>query len=124
MKDEIKEILDDVKRHLDYVEATKQSSIRDNEMKAMYDCITNLQEEIENLTHIVANKIIEDYDIDTPLKNQLNKERIKYINLDVVCNDYKSRIDKAIEYNKTHYVIDDPIKFKNDMNDILNGDEE
>ena len=33
LKDEIKEILEDVKRHLDYVEAIKQASIRDNEIK-------------------------------------------------------------------------------------------
>lgn len=39
----IKEILEDVKRHLDYVDATKQCSIRDNEMRIMYDYITNLQ---------------------------------------------------------------------------------
>lgn len=45
MTEEIKEILEDVKRHLDYVEVTKQASIRDNEMKAMYYYITNLQEE-------------------------------------------------------------------------------
>ena len=43
MKNEIKETLEDIKRHLDYVEATKQASIRDNEMKVMYDYITNLQ---------------------------------------------------------------------------------
>lgn len=73
--------------------------------------ITNLQqenerlkEERENLTHIVANKIIKDYDIDTPLKNQLNEERIKYIGLGAVCNDYKSRIDKAIEYINQHMI--------------------
>lgn len=49
MNEEIKEILEDVKRHLDYVEATKQTSIRDNEMKAMYYYITNLQEENQKL---------------------------------------------------------------------------
>jgi CRISPR/Cas system CSM-associated protein Csm2 small subunit len=49
MKDEIKEILEDVKRHLDYVEATKQASIRDNEMKAMYDYITNLEQEKQEM---------------------------------------------------------------------------
>lgn len=47
MNEEIKEILEDIKRHLDYVEATKQCSIRDNEMKAMYNYITNLQKELD-----------------------------------------------------------------------------
>ena len=49
----IKEILEDVKRHLDYVEATKQCSIRDNEMKVMYDYITNLQEKYEKAIEYV-----------------------------------------------------------------------
>ena len=50
MSEEIKKTLEDVKRHLDYVEATKQASIRDNEMKTMYNYITNLQK--ENNQHI------------------------------------------------------------------------
>ena len=49
MSEEIKETLDDIKRHLDYVEATKQSSIRDNEMKTMYEYITSLQQKVEQL---------------------------------------------------------------------------
>ena len=49
MSEELKETLDDIKRHLDYVEATKQSSIRDNEMKIMYEYITNLQQKVEQL---------------------------------------------------------------------------
>ena len=52
MSEEIKETLDDIKRHLDYVEATKQSSIRDNEMKAMYEYITSLQQKVEQLENI------------------------------------------------------------------------
>ena len=52
MSEEIKETLDDIKRHLDYVEATKQSSIRDNEMKIMYDYIASLQKKVEQLENI------------------------------------------------------------------------
>ena len=52
MSEEIKETLDDIKRHLDYVEATKQSSIRDNEMKTMYEYITSLQQKVEQLENI------------------------------------------------------------------------
>ena len=59
MSDEIKEILEDVKRHLDYVEATKQCSIRDNEMKVMYDYITNLQEETKIIRKILIEHIDE-----------------------------------------------------------------
>lgn len=57
MKGEIKEILEDIKRHLDYVEETKQASIRDNEMKAMYDYITNLQERIDNAVEYIEENI-------------------------------------------------------------------
>jgi hypothetical protein len=72
MKDEIKEILEDIKRHLDYVEATKQCSIRDNEMKVMYDYITNL------------HQIEQDHQ---KLNGELREE----------LEDYKSRNEKAIE---------------------------
>ena len=79
-KEEIKEILEDVKRHLDYVEATKQCSIRDNEMKAMYDYITNLQEENKHL-------------------DEVNCHLRKKMNNDI----YKSRNEKAIEYIKNNW---------------------
>lgn len=68
MKEEIKEILEDVKRHLDYVEATKQASIRDNEMKVMYDYITNLQEEINKLTAESTEWESKCYDLQKELK--------------------------------------------------------
>lgn len=55
MSEEIKKIIEDVKRHLDYVEATKQASIRDNEMKAMYYYITNLQEENQKLVKVIED---------------------------------------------------------------------
>ena len=88
MSEEIKETLDDIKRHLDYVEATKQSSIRDNEMKIMYDYIASLQQKVEQLENIrkEAIKFINewlfeaggngadmDYDTIVDLLNILNK---------------------------------------------------
>lgn len=60
MNDEVKEILEDVKRHLDYVEATKQCSIRYNEMKVMYDYITNLQEALLDIKEYIENRFDED----------------------------------------------------------------
>ena len=102
MKDEnIKEILEDVKRHLDYVEATKQCSIRDNEMKVMYDYITNLQEEneysdycneklrekIANLEYKITNlqKKYEEADYD---RHKLFEAKEK------LQNDYQEAVDK------------------------------
>ena len=106
MKDDIKETLEDVKRHLDYVEATKQCSIRDNEMKAMYDYITNLQEENERLKEILYWKQIE---------NNIF---------------YKARCEKAIEYIKENCIDDEfyinlTNKEKNIIKvlDILEGEE-
>lgn len=43
------EILEDVKRHLDYVNTTKQKSIRDTEMEVMYQEIDRLQNIINEL---------------------------------------------------------------------------
>lgn len=85
MKDEnIKEILEDVKRHLDYVEATKQASIRDNEMKAMYDYITNLQEDIKKLEQELErykNNIKSAFEvINTQMKN-LSKEEAENLRI-------------------------------------------
>ena len=75
MSEEIKETLDDIKRHLDYVEATKQSSIRDNEMKTMYEYITSLQQKVEQLENIRKEAIeyvykhIQEYDVDGTFTN-------------------------------------------------------
>lgn len=74
MKDEnIKEILEDVKRHLDYVKATKQASIRDNEMKAMYDYITNLQTIEQQYSAILS----ENAELENKITN-LQNENMKY----------------------------------------------
>lgn len=76
MKDEIREILESVKRHIDYVEATKQCSVRDYEMKVMYDYITNLQEELKEANESITwwsnrFKAVEKYN--TKLKQEKDK---------------------------------------------------
>ena len=48
------EILEDVKRHLDYVNATNQKSIRDTEMEVMYQEIDRLNNNIKR-----ANELLE-----------------------------------------------------------------
>lgn len=55
--------------------------------------INKLKEEKENLTHIVANKIIKDYDIETPLKDELNTERLKSIGLKNEIEELKRKIE-------------------------------
>ena len=47
----IEEVLENIKRHLDYVNATKQKSIRDTEIEVMYkeiERLNNIINEIEN----------------------------------------------------------------------------
>lgn len=109
MKDEIKEILEDIKRHLDYVEATKQASIRDNEMKVMYDYITTLQEENKKLRCRLEDE------------NKNYKRAIEYLHEEnqelkadygtkaqIERDTYKTRNEKAIEYIEEH------IKYEHD----------
>lgn len=117
MKDEIKETLEDVKRHLDYVEATKQCSIRDNEMKAMYDYITNLQKKYEEADYDrhklfeAKEKLQNDYQEAVDKITNLQEEneysdycneklREKITNLEykiTTLEDYKTRNKKAVE---------------------------
>ena len=129
MSDEIKEILEDVKRHLDYVEATKQSSIRDNEMKVMYDYITNLQEENEKLKNLCA-KYEEEHNTAFKLWTMKMEEVPTYEEKMI----YKSRCEKANKFidNNSHYYstnkhgegfsidLDDEV-FCNTLSNILNG---
>lgn len=135
MSDEIKEILEDVKRHLDYVEATKQASIRDNEMKVMYDYITNLQERkitkedvdkyFEENMCVSFDKFIENwkeqeewtnyYKEENQRLKEENKRIFSKVNDDELlisnamnyaeAQDYKSRCEKAIEYINKNIVI-------------------
>lgn len=96
MNKEVKEIIEDVKRHLDYVEKTKQCFIRDGEMKVMYDCIINLQEESEREKQFTK---------DCGFVNQ-QQLALAYL-------DYGLRIDKALK------CIDEKIKSYGFNNVIL-----
>ena len=113
MKDEIKEILEDVKRHLDYVEATKQCSIRDNEMKAMYDNITNLQKTKTNMEQELQELYL--------IKDNLQEENEKvHKDFDELSERYfftKSRNEKAVEYNKKNI-------HSQKLNNILEGSDD
>ena len=130
MKEEIKEILEDVKRHLDYVEATGQCSIRDNEMKAMYDYITNLQEEVNKLTAESTEWESKCYDLQEEIERQ-SKAQVILDNQITEMFKYKQRIEKAVEYIKENCIDDEfyinlTNKEKNIIKvlDILKGDKD
>ena len=95
MNEEIKEILDDLKDKCKYIEdygyQYKRLSLEDTNL--LLDYITNLQEELKS-----ANDSI------TWWSNRFNAVQRDY-------EDYKSRIDKAIEYIKEfeYYIPEDDV---------------
>jgi hypothetical protein len=141
----IKEVLEDIKRHIDYVNATNQTSIRDNQIKVMYF-------EIERLNNIIKTKdegikaFVEDL-----CEESIEKEKIKVINKQLweentrlsngreldqnAIDTLQYRIDKAIEYilnNKLYcfkyddeelFEITTDKKAKDDLLNILRGDD-
>lgn len=64
--------------------------------------LTNKNQELEKenkeLSHIVANKVISDYDIDTPLKTELGKARLKIISLEDAIHCYKKEKEDLIKW--------------------------
>lgn len=50
-------------------------------------------------------------------------EKPSYENLEQQCRKQKEVIDKAVEYINQHWVIDDPVLFKNDLLEILEDKE-
>ena len=59
--------------------------------------IIDLQQENKELTKLVANKVLADYNCDSVLKQQLAEERLKYISLE----ESKNNIENILfEYEK------------------------
>ena len=126
MKDEIKEILDRLEKIGFYANVPKElvymtTNITPQECKTLLDYITNLQKyyndnvnEYEELIVKYSNLQEENENLKEEINNiirieitkkelQEENERLKELNVCVGCNnnpDYKSRIEKAIEYIK------------------------
>lgn len=62
--------------------------------------IKELLRENKELSHIVANKVISDYDIDTPLKKELIDARLKIISLEDALHCYKQEKEDLIKWLK------------------------
>lgn len=64
--------------------------------------LTNKNQELEKenkeLSHIVANKVISDYDIDTPLKKELGDVRLKIVSLEDALRCYKQEKEDLIKW--------------------------
>lgn len=63
----------------------------------MANQIIKLREENKELSHIVANKVISDYDIDTPLKTELSEARLKIVSLEDALHEYKKEKEDLIK---------------------------
>ena len=66
--------------------------------------VKQLQQENKELTRLIANKVVVNYDYDSILKKQLNEERLKYIALEEskneienTINDFEKWLDKELE---------------------------
>ena len=68
----------------------------------------------KELWHIVANKVIADYDIDTPLKKELGEARLKIVSLEDALSEYKKEKEDLIKW------LEDKIKESEKVIDILN----
>ena len=70
------------------------------DVKKPYDManqIIKLRQENKELSHIVANKVISDYDIDTPLKTELGEARLKIVSLEDAIHCYKQEKEDLIK---------------------------
>ena len=102
MNDEIREILDYFRKYATIRENTMISEIK--------DYITNLQQENQklkeklNCKEYFSSTMPEDTEFVILTKNNYDRQQ-KDIQLELI--DYKSRVDKAVEYIKEHIRIDD-----------------
>ena len=79
--------------HDDYI-----SEFSYKDQKILWKYIKDLQKENKELSHIVANKVITDYDIDTPLKKELNEANLKIVSLEDALHEYKKEKEDLIKW--------------------------
>lgn len=77
--------------------------------------LEDLQKENKELSHIVANKVISDYDIDTPLKKELGEANLKIVSLEAAIHCYKQEREDLIKW------LEDKIKECDKTLEILNS---
>lgn len=95
--------------HDDYI-----SEFSYKDQKILWKYIKDLQKENKELSHIVANKVITDYDIDTPLKKELSDANLKIVSLEDALHCYKQEKEDLIKW------LEDKIKESEKVIDILN----
>lgn len=81
-----------------YCNCNEMNCIDNNSPRRILDIVKNLQQENKELSRIVANKIISDYDIDTPLKTELGEARLKIVSLEDAIHCYKQEKEDLIKW--------------------------
>lgn len=81
-----------------YCNCNEMNCIDNNSPRRILDIVKNLQQENKELSRIVANKVISDYDIDTPLKTELGEARLKIVSLEDVLHEYKKEKEDLIKW--------------------------
>lgn len=89
--------------------------ITQEEFDDVKKAIKELLKENKELSHIVANKVIYDYDIDTPLKKELNEANLKIVSLEDALYCYKQEREDLIKW------LEDKIKECDKTLEILNS---
>ena len=82
--------------------------------------LEDLQKENIELSHIVANKVISDYDIDTPLKKELGEANLKIVSLEDALRCYKQEKEDLIEWLETYAEFNaDEQPIEKTLNEVL-----
>ena len=98
-----------------YCNCNEMNCIDNNSPRRILDIVKNLQQENKELSHIVANKVIYDYDIDTPLKKELGEANLKIVSLEAAIHCYKQEREDLIKW------LEDKIKECDKTLEILNS---
>lgn len=77
---------------------TNNFELKPSEVYVLLDYVKQLQKENKELSHIVAHKVISDYDIDTPLKKELGEANLKIVSLEDVLRCYKQEKEDLIKW--------------------------
>lgn len=130
MNNEIKEILDKLKNHIEHI---RFANLTNYELRLLYDYITNLQEdlkyqkEMEEEYNKKHTKLMQDY---SKLQKENDRLAIELNNQMIERNQFLSRIDKAIPMLKELNIkikeilkIGIDIKEISDIEEVLRGED-
>ena len=99
---------------------TNNFELKPSEVYVLLSYVKQLQEENKELSHIVANKVISDYDIDTPLKKELGEANLKIVSLEDALRCYKQEKEDLIEWLETYAEFNaDEQPIEKTLNEVL-----